>query len=338
MEQNDKRPAGPRPCRARRSLVAAVLGVPFVSPLAWGATEAFPTKPLRLVVPLAPGGATDTVGRLIADHAGKRLGQPIVVDNRAGAGGIIGSSAVAQAPGDGYTLLFGTIGSLAVSPSMTAQMPYDTDTAFAPVSLATGSHFALICNPSLPISNLQELIAYAKGKSGALSYASAGNGSMLHLGMELLKAMTGIDVVHVPYKSSAQVMVAVMSGEVQMGMPDLPSALPLIRAERVRVLAVTGPKRAASLSNIPTLAEAGVNGFELVSWLGVLAPRATPHHIVHKLNQAVVTALRGDEAQKSLAAMDAWTYASTPDEFDKYLRSERTKWDAIVKRSGVRMG
>lgn len=338
MEQNDQRPAGPRLGLGRRSLVAATLGLPFSSQLAWGSSDAFPSKPLRLVVPLAPGGATDTVGRLVAEHAGKRLGQPMVVDNRAGAGGIIGSSAVAQASGDGYTLLFGTIGSLAVSPSMTAQMPYDTDTAFAPVSLATGSHFALICNPTLPVNSLQDLVTYAKSKPGALSYASAGNGSMLHLGMEMLKSMTGIDVVHVPYKSSAQVMVAVMSGEVQMGMPDLPSALPLARAERVRVLALTGPKRAPSLPQIPTVAEAGVSGFELVSWLGVLAPASTPRAIVLKLNQAVVSGLRSDEAQKALAGLDAWTYASTPDEFAKYLRSERTKWDSIVKRSGVRMG
>jgi len=321
----------------RRAFVAAALTAPLMPKLAWGASETFPNKPLRLIVPLAPGGATDIVGRLVAEHAGKRLGQAIVVDNRPGAGGIIGSSAVAQAPGDGYTLLFGTIGTVAVAPSMTSQMPYDADRAFSSVSLVSGSHFALVSNPGLAVKNLQELIAYAKSKPGTLSYGSAGNGSMLHLAMEMLKSMTGIDIVHVPYKSSSQVMVAVMSGEVQLGMPDMPSALPLVKSERVRMLAVTGPKRASSLPQIPTVAESGVSGFEVVSWLGVLAPASTPRPVIDKLNQAVVSGLRGEEAQKSLAALDAWTYASSPEEFDKYVRNERTKWDAIVKRSGVRM-
>lgn len=321
----------------RRAFVAAALTLPLMPQLAWGATETFPTKPIRLIVPLAPGGATDIVGRLVAEHAGKRLGQAIVVDNRPGAGGIIGSSGVAQAPGDGYTLLFGTIGTLAVSPSMTSQMPYDADRAFSPVSLVSGSHFAMVSNPELPVKNLQELIAYAKSKPGTLSYGSAGNGSMLHLAMEMLKSMSGIDIVHVPYKSSSQVIVAVMSGEVQLGMPDMPSALPLVKSERVRMLAVSGPKRASSLPQIPTIAESGVRGFEVVSWLGVLAPASTPRAVIDKLNQAVVAGLRGEDAQKSLASLDAWTYASSPEEFDKYLRNERIKWDAIVKRSGVRM-
>jgi tripartite-type tricarboxylate transporter receptor subunit TctC len=300
--------------------------------------DSFPSRPLRLVVPLAPGGATDIVGRLLAEHAGRRLGQPIVVDNRPGAGGIIGSAGIAQGPADGYHLLFGTIGTLAVSPSMTAQMPYDADRAFSPVTLATGSHFAVVAHPGLGVQSLQALIARAKEKPGALSYGSAGNGSMLHLGMELLKSLTGIDIVHVPYKSSAQVMVALMSGEVHLGMPDLPSALPQAKAERVRVLAVTGPQRSASLPQVPTMAESGVAGFELVSWLGVLAPAATPRPIVERLNQAMVEALRSDEAQRALVALDAWTYASSPEEFDKFLRAERTKWGAIVQRAGVRMG
>ncbi len=321
----------------RRSLLAASMALPFVAGPAWSASGEYPDRPIRLVVPLGPGGVSDIMGRLIAEHAGKLLGQPIVVDNRPGAGGVIGSSVVAQAPADGYNLLLGTIGTLAISPSMTAKMPYDADTAFAPVSLLAGSNFAIIANPALPVRNLPELIAYAKERPGKLNYGSAGNGSTLHLGMELLKSMTGIDIVHVPYKSSGQVTAAVLAGEVQIGMPDLPSTLPFVQADKVRLLALTGPKGEATLPGVRTVAQSGVDGFEIVAWLGLMAPAQTPQPIIDKLNQATVAALNSGPMQQSIAKLVAWPMPSTPQEFSRHLRDERAKWDAVVKRSGVRM-
>lgn len=333
LTNNANHPAGP----TRRSILAAGMALPFVAGPAWSATENYPDHPIRLVVPLGPGGVSDIVGRLIAEHAGKRLGQPIVVDNRPGAGGVIGSSVVAQATADGYTLLLGTIGTLAISPSMTVKMPYDADTAFTPISLLAGSNFAIIANPALPVRNLQELIAYAKQRPGQLNYGSAGNGSTLHLGMELLKSRTGIDIVHVPYKSSGQVTAAVLAGEIQIGMPDLPSTLPFVQADKVRLLALTGPKGEAALPGVLTVAQSGVKDFEIVAWLGLMAPANTPQAIIDKLNQATVAALNSDEMQQSLTKLKAWPMPSTPQEFTRHLQGERAKWDAVVKSSGIRM-
>lgn len=301
------------------------------------ASDDFPSRPIKLVAPLAPGGTTDIVARVMAEYVGRRLGQPIVVENRAGAGGIIGSGVVANAPADGYTLLMGTIGTLAIAPSMSSQMPYDTDKAFEPVSLVTESQFVLATHPSIPARDLASLVSHVKSKPGALSYGSAGNGSTLHLGMELFKALANLDIVHVPYKGSGPMVAALAGGEVQAGLPDLASALPFIKAGRLNAIALTGKSRTPSLPGVATIAEGGYKDYEVVVWLGILAPAGTPQAVVNKLNAAIVSALKDPEVTAKLANMDTTAVGSTPVEFRDFIRRERQKWDPIVKQSGVRM-
>ncbi|HVR53421.1 MAG TPA: tripartite tricarboxylate transporter substrate binding protein [Pseudorhodoferax sp.] len=301
------------------------------------ASDLFPSRPLKLIAPLAPGGTTDLVARVLAEHVGRKLGQAVVVENRPGAGGVIGSQAVANAPADGYTLLMGTIGTLAIAPAMNSQMPYDTDTAFEPVSLVTGSQFVLVTHPSVPAKDVASFMAYVRAKPGALSYGSAGSGSTPQLGMELLKSMAGLDIVHVPYKGSGPMVAALAGGEVQAGMPDLPSAIAFIKAGRLNAIALTGKTRAASLPEVPTLADSGVQGYELLVWLGILAPAGTPQPIVDKLNAAIVAALKEPEVLARLAAIDTTAFASTPAEFRSFIRSERSRWTPIVQQSTARM-
>lgn len=327
-------PAGPQ---SRRCFSRLLLATCFAAAATAAAASEFPSRPIRLVVPLAPGGTTDIVARVVAEHAGRQLGQPIVVDNRPGAGGTIGSHAVASAPADGYTILMGTIGTLAVLPSINRKLPYDSDNAFAPVSLVSGGQFALVVHPSVPATNLQQFVKHVRSHPGALSYGSAGNGSTLHLGMELLKSLTSTDMVHVPYKGSGPMVMALAAGEVKAGLPDVPSALPFIKAGKLRAIAVTGSKRALVAPEIPTVAESGVPDYELVVWLGILAPAGTPKPVIHTLNAAIVHALKDPSVREQLARIDTTVYASSPEEFAAFLKRERAKWDPIVKASGATM-
>jgi tripartite-type tricarboxylate transporter receptor subunit TctC len=297
----------------------------------------FPVRPIRLIAPLAPGGVTDMVARILADRAGRYLGQPMIVENRPGAGGLVGSAAVASAPPDGYTVLMGTIGTLAVSPSMYAKMPYDTDRDIVPVSLVAGGQFVLAVHPSFPARTFEEFIRYAKARPGELNYGSAGNGSTLHLGMELLNTMAGLKISHIPYKGSGPMVAALAGGEIPIGLPDLPSALPFVKSDRLRMLAVTSTVRAAIAPDVPTIAESGLKDYEVVVWLGVLAPAGTPRPIIDKLNDSIVKALRDKDIVDRLAEVDMRIYASTPEDFGKFLKAERAKWDPIVKASGARI-
>jgi len=295
----------------------------------------FPDKPIKLVVPLAPGGSTDMVARMLGEKMGQALGQPIIIENRPGAGGSIGSDYVAKSAPDGYSLLMGTIGTLAVTPSLYRSLPYDSDRAFAPISLTTGAQFVLVVNPAVQARTLGELLQRIKQNPGKLNYGSAGNGSTPHLGMELLQQTTRTQITHVPYRGSGPMISALLGGEVQMGMPDLPSALPYIKAGKLVALGVTSTQRAVTAPDIPTLAESGVQGFDVVSWLGILAPAGTPRAIVDTLNRAAVGALQDKAMQARLAESDISVYASTPDDFAAYILSERKKWDDIVKLSGA---
>jgi tripartite-type tricarboxylate transporter receptor subunit TctC len=295
----------------------------------------FPEKPIKLVVPLAPGGATDMVARLLGEKVGQVLGQPIVIENRPGAGGSIGSDYVAKSAPDGYTMLMGTIGTLAVTPSLYQSLPYDSDKAFSPVSLATGSQFVLVINPAVEARSVSELIEQAKSHPGKFNYGSAGNGSTPHLAMELLKQRTGVDMTHVPYRGSGPMISALLGGEVQVGMPDLPAALPHIQSGKLVALGVSSTKRAGTADNIPTLSESGIKDFEVLVWLGLLTPAGTPPAIVDTLSHAVQKALKEPSMQRRLAESDVSVFASTPQEFADYIQSERTKWDQVVKQSGA---
>lgn len=299
--------------------------------------QEFPSRPIRLIAPLAAGGVTDMAARMLAERAGKYLGQPMIVENRPGAGGLVGSGLVATSPPDGYTILMGTIGTLAVSPSLYKKMPYDTDKDIIPVSLVAGGQFALVVHPSFPARTFQDFLSYVRAHPGELNYGSAGNGSTLHLGMEMLNSMAGLKITHVPYKGSGPMVAALAGGEIQIGLPDLPSALPFVKSERLRMLAVTSTNRAQIMPDVPTISESGLNGYDVVVWLGVMAPAGTPRPIVDKLNKAIVAALKDQDIVDKLAEVDMRVFAKGPDQFAEFLKAERAKWDPIVKASGAQV-
>lgn len=315
-------------------LAASVL---MAGPVCAQGAASFPERPIRLIAPLAAGGVTDMVARLLAERAGRYLGQPMVVENRPGAGGLVGSNLVATAPPDGYTVLMGTIGTLAISPSMYRKMPYDTDKDIVPVTLVAGGQFALIVSPSFPAKTFGEFLTHVKANPGKYNYGSAGNGSTLHLGMEVLKGTAGLDIAHVPYKGSGPAVTAVAAGEVQMAMPDLPSVLPFVKNERLRLLAVTSQHRAPIAPAVPTIAESGLKDFDIVVWLGVMAPAGTPAPVIGRLNDAFVRALNDDDIKARLSEVDMRVFAGGPAEFGRFLAAERRKWDPIVKASGARV-
>jgi len=320
-----------------KGLKAAMAGALALGFACAAHAQEFPSRPIRLIAPLAAGGVTDMAARLLAERAGKYLGQPMVVENRPGAGGLVGSGLVASAPPDGYTILMGTIGTLAVSPSMYRKMPYDTDKDLIPVSLVAGGQFALAVHPSFPARSFAEFLAYVKARPGELNYGSAGNGSTLHLGMEMLNSMAGLKITHVPYKGTGPMVAALAGGEIEIGLPDLPSALPFARSERVRILAVTSTNRAQVMPEVPTISESGLKDFDVVVWLGVMAPAGTPRPVIDKLNSAMVQALKDKDVADKLAEVDMRVFASSPEEFGKFIKRERDKWDPIVKASGAQI-
>lgn len=314
------------------SLCAVVAGLSIQSV---SAADAFPSKPIRLVVPLGTGGTTDIVARLLAERAGKVLGQPIIVENRPGAGGSIGSDAVARAAPDGYTLLMGTIGTLAVAPALYRNLPYDSDSAFAPIVLTSSGQFVIAARANLEADTLPEFIEYTRRHPGKFNYGSAGPGSTLHLGMEMLKGMANIEITHVPYRGSGQVVTALLGREIDVGMPDIPSALPQIKAKAIKPLAVTGSKRAAVLPDVPTVQEAGFKDFDVAVWIGILAPAGTPEPIVQRINSAFVQVLGQPDLVERLRALDTEVVGGSPEDFAKHIRSERTRWAQVVKQARV---
>lgn len=320
----------------KRGLAAAWVAAVLVLPVSLQAmAQEFPSRPMRLIAPLAPGGATDLVARLLAERAGRYLGQPMVVENRPGAGGTVGSALVVQAPPDGHTLLMGTIGTLAISPAMYPKMPYDTDRDLIPVSLVAGGQFALVVHPSFPVRDFGEFLQHVRANPGKLNYGSAGNGSTLHLGMELLASMAGLSMTHVPYKGSGPLVTALAAGEVQAGLPDVPSVMQFVRSGRLRALAVTGAGRDPSFPEVPTIAESGLKGYDVVVWLGVMAPSRTSPEIVNRINAAIVRSLRDPDVGARLEEFGMQVYASSPQEFARFLAIERAKWEPIVKSSGA---
>jgi len=313
--------------------IAAVLSIGNVARA--DAQGAYPTKPVRLVVPFPPGGTTDILARAIAQRYSEAFGQPFVVDNRPGAGGNIGSELVAKSPPDGYTLLMGTVGTHAINPSLYAKMPYDHVKDFVPVILVAGVPNVLVVNPSLPVNSVQELIAYAKANPNKLNFASSGNGTSIHLSGELFKTMTGVQMTHVPYKGSAPALTDLIGGQVQLMFDNLPSSLQFIKAGKLRALAVTSLARSSTLPELPTLAESGLPGFEASSWFGVLAPAGTPNDIVKKLNGEIAAWLASPDAKEKLAAQGAIAAGGTPDAFVTHIAAESAKWAKVVKASGA---
>ena len=301
------------------------------------AQASYPSKPIRLVVPFPAGGTTDILARAVAQRLTETMGQPVVVDNRAGAGGNIGADMVAKAPPDGYTLLMGTVGTHAINASLYAKMPYDHVRDFAPVILVAGVPNVLVVNPALPVNSVQELIAYGTANPGKLNFASSGNGTSIHLAAELFKTMTGVQMAHVPYKGSAPALVDLAGGQVQLMFDNLPSSLALIKAGKLKALAVTSAQRSAALPDVPTVAESGLAGFEASSWFGLLAPAGTPKDIIAKLNGEVTKWLATPEAKEKLAAQGAIPAGRSPDDFMRHIAAETVKWQKVVKDSGAKV-
>ncbi len=295
----------------------------------------FPSKPIRFIVLL--GGASDTLAREIGPKLTELWGQQIVIDNRPGAGGTIGAAQAAKATPDGYTIVMNFIGSLAIAPHLYRDLPYDPVKDFAPVSLVATSPLILVSHPSFPARSVQEFIQFAKSKPGQLNFASPGTGTGPHLAGELFKYSTGINMMHVPYKTGPQSITAVISGEVQLIFTNIPQALPHIRTGRVTALAITSARRSALIPAIPTVAEAGVSGYEVSPWWGVSAPAGTPKQIVARLNAGIVGTLGKPEVQQRLLSMGFEPAGGTPEQFSAYIKSELIKWAKVVKESGARV-
>lgn len=298
--------------------------------------QEYPSKAVRLVVPFAPGGGTDTIGRLIAQKLTDAWGQTVVVDNRAGAGGMIGAELVAKSAPDGYTLLMGTTGTHATNPVVFAKLPYDALKDYAPVSLVAESPFVLLVHPSVPVKNVRELIALAKRQPGALTYGSSGVGSSSHLGFELFNLLAGIRTLHVPYKGLPPATADTIAGNLTMTWDSVTASGPFIKAGRVRALGIGSAKRSALLPELPTIAEAGLPGYELGSWYGLLAPANTPPEIVRTLHRDTIKGLAGNDLKDQFAALGAEPIGSTPEAFTTTLQRDLAKWAKVAKAANVR--
>ena len=299
------------------------------------AAQTYPNRAIRLVVPSSPGGGTDIVGRIVAQKLSEQIGQQVVVENRAGAGTIIGNEVVAKAAPDGYTLLMG-LSTLAINPSMYAKLPYDAMRDFAPVSQAVTVPNILTLHPSVPAKTVRELIALAKAKPGSITFGSAGLGTNPHLSGELFKSLAKIDMVHVPFKGSGQSVISLLAGEIAANFPSVPTAIPYIKAGRLRGLGVTTAKRTPALPEVPSIAEAGLPGYEATQWFGVLAPAGTPRAIIDRLHQELSRAVRSPDVKERLTSEGADIVAGTPEEFAAYIKSETDKWTKVIKSAGIK--
>ena len=298
--------------------------------------HAYPDRPLRLIVPFPPGGGNDILARAVGQRLAESIGQQVVVDNRGGAGGIVGAELAAKSVPDGYTLLLGSLGSLAHNPALRPQLPYDPVRDFSPVTLLANSAFILVVNPSLPAKSVGEFIALAKAKPGSLNYASAGQGSSLHMTGEIFKATTGVDIVHVAYKGTAPALTELMAGQVQASFSTMPPALPHVKTGKLRALAVTTAKRALAAPDVPTVAEAGVPGFQVSNWQGIVAPSKTPAAIIEKLNRDMLATLKLPAMMDLLNAQGLEPAGGTPAQFSALIESEIAKYKAVVKTAGIR--
>ena len=298
------------------------------------ATDAYPVRPIRLIIPFPPGGSNDVVGRVIATQLSERLGQPVVVDNRGGAGGLIGSEQAAKADPDGYTLLF-VSSAFAAGPAL-YKLPYDQAKAFTPVAMIAAGPNVLVVNPGLPVTSVNELLALARARPGQLNYASAGIGSFQHLGSALFVSMAKVDIVHVPFKGGGPAMMDVIAGNTQVMLSSLVQTLQQIKAGKLRALGVGGLKRSTTLPDIPTIAEAGVPGYEAVNWWGILAPAGTPKSAIDRLYKELTAVQQTPEMQKRFEAEAVESVLMTQAEFGRYIEQETAKWARVVKEAGIK--
>ena len=314
------------------ALIGAVL---MLAPL-FASAQSYPNRGIRLVIPYAAGGAAGTVGRLLADKMSVSTGQPVIVDHRPGGGTIIGNNMVAKAAPDGYTLVMGTITSHAMLSSLSTRVPFDPEKDFAPISLITSLPFVLLAHPSVPAANVRDLITLARQQPGKLSFGSAGNGTSNHLAGELFKSIAKIDMLHVPYKGSAPALADLLGGQITTMFDLTPTALTQIAGGKVQAIAITSARRSSVAPNIPTMAESGVPGVEVVSWFGILAPAGTPAPIVNFLNAEIVKAMNAPDVRQQMAALGADVVTNTPQEFAAFSSAERAKGAMVVKEAGIK--
>ncbi len=316
-----------------RSLLALLALFALHGP-AW--SQAWPAKPVKIIVAFPPGQATDQAARAIAQKLSESLGQQFFVENKPGAASIIGSEAAAKSPNDGYTLFMGSSGSLAVNPGMYAKLPYDPIKDFTPISLVLKVPFFVVVNPSLPANSIKELVAYLKANPGKVNFGSAGSGASNHLSTELFKSVTGVSIVHVPYKGSPPAVTDLLAGQIGMMFETGPLIMPHVKSGRLKVLAVGSAKRSLAAPDLVTVAESGYSGFETVGWAGLLAPTGTPKEIVAKLNAEVVKILSQPEVTGRFVTLGAELVSSSAEDFGAYIKSETAKWGKVIKDSGAK--
>ena len=314
---------------------AALALAPLLAAPLWA--QDFPSKPVRIVVPFAAGGGVDILTRVLAQHLGDSLRQQVVVDNRTGAGGNVGVDAVAKAAPDGYTLVMATTGTHTINPGLYAKLPFDAEKDFTPITLVASVPNLLVVNPAVPAQSVKDLVALARAQPGKLSFASFGNGTSNHLSGEMFKTTADVNVIHVPYKSATQAVTDLIGGQTSFAFVNTPLALPQVRAGKLRALAVTGGKRSAATPEYPTMSEAGVSGFVVESWYGLMAPAGTPEAVVTRLRREVLAVLAKPEVREYFAKQGADIETSTPAEFAARVKSEKARWAEVIKTSGARI-
>lgn len=332
-----------RTSRSRRSAATvAVLSATFALS-GWAQTtastgqQAWPDRPVRVIVPVPAGGTPDLIARIVTTRMVPLLGQPIIIDNRGGAGGLIGAEAAAKAAPDGYTLFLSSPGPLAILPHLQKRAAYDPITDFEPIGLISSGPFLLIVHPSLPVKDIAGLLALARAQPGKLDYASAGNGAANHLAMEVFKSSSGADLTHVPYKGAPMAVSDVLAGQVPMMFNSIAPIAPFIKSGRLRALGISSAARSPQLPDVPTIAESGVPGYEATTWFGLLAPAKTPAHVITRANQVLASVVQSPELRNSLLAQGHDPAGGTPEAFGKYLRGEFAKYAKVVKQSGARI-
>ena len=299
--------------------------------------QSYPTKPVRMVIPFPAGGTTDILGRVAAQKLSEALGQQVIPDNRPGASGNIGTEQVAKAPPDGYTLLTAPGSTLTIHPSLYPKLGFDPLKDFAPITILAGVPNLLVVHPSLPARNVKDLIALAKSKPDALNYASTGAGQSTHLSMELFKSMAGVKIVHVPYKGSAPAVTDLLGGHVPMMFDNMPSALPHVKAGKLRALGVSTAKRSSTAPDVPTVAESGLPGFDVTVWFATLAPAATPRDILERIHRVLVKALQASDVRERLASQGAEAVGNTPEQFTAQMKSDLAKWAKVVQAANIKL-
>jgi len=320
----------------RLPIVAACL-LSCICAFAHAAAQDYPSRPIRLIVPFAPGGGNDTVARTVGQRLSLALHQPVVVENRAGAGGVLGAEVAARSPPDGYTLFLGGVGSQVINPSLHAHLSYDAEKDFTPVTLLASAPLVLVAHPSVPVESVQQLVALARAKPGQLNYASNGNGSSSHLAALMFDSMTRVEMVHVPYKGLAPALTDLLGGQVQIMFSSVVAILPHIKAGKLKAIGVSGAKRLSLLPDLPTIAEQGVPGYETSSWYGILVPAGTPKDIVARLSAELNNVLKEPEVRRVLANDGADPVGGTPDDFAAYIKSESGRLGKLVRDAHIRI-